>query len=234
MYNPSTCLHNFDKSMKEWIETQLYARAASHGITDANPIILCGPAARRTHTLARNTGVVGRQGANYVEMYRSTYNDICKQLSDEIERDNVRITYEHTSSLETSSRFIDMDMTGNSNGTAGRDFRTMLQRQNAAFPNELKAIIFTFSIRPRGLAYTISDLSSILHRATGGKLAASKQEEVHNPFDRSDHLRYYSWYSLNSYCRQQHLVTNECIKDTLCYYYNTGGGHMLTGIIIYK
>ena len=79
MYDPRTCLHNFDKSMKEWIETQLYARAASHGITDADPIILCGPAARRTHELARTTGVIGRRGASYVEMYHSTYNDICEQ-----------------------------------------------------------------------------------------------------------------------------------------------------------
>ena len=233
MYNPNTCLHNFDKSMKEWIETQLYARAASHGITDADPIILCGPAARRTHELARNTGVIGRRGASYVERFKSTYTDICSELSNEIENENVKVLWEHTSNLDNVSRFIDMDMTGNSNGAAGRDFKTMLQRQTRTFHNGLKAIIFTFSIRPRGLEYTISDLNSILYQTIGGKLAVGKQYEIYNQFDYGT-SEYYNWYSRNSYCRQQHLITNAQIKDTLCYYYNTGGGHMLTGIIIYK
>ena len=222
--------------MKEWIETQLYARAASHGITDADPIILCGPAARRTHELARTTGVIGRRGASYVEMYRSTYNDICEQLSDEIERNDVRVLHEHTSNLGGSSRFIDMDMTGNSNGKAGRDLKTMLQRQNRAFPNELKAIIFTFSIRPRGLENTISDLSSILYAVNKSVVVKGEQTIVNNPFPPSfsNPGPYYSWYSRRSYCREQRLITDKNVKDTLCYYYNTGGGHMLTGILIYK
>ena len=244
MYNPKTCLHNFDQGMKEWIETKLYSKAAAHGIIDTNPIILCGPAARRTDTLARNTGVVGRQGVTYVEMHRETYTSIREQLSDKIEYNYARIEHTHTANITRSSRFIDMDMTGNSNQKAGQDFTDMLKKQQQAFPDELKAIIFTFSIRFRGLINTLTDLNNILATRLKDKLTCTSIDHLHNP----DNVQ--NWYTAhNVSCRQYTFEAEPAksdrfswepsipaisIKDTLCYYYNTGGGNMLTGIIIYK
>ena len=217
--------------MKEWIETQLYSKAAEYYITDADPIILCGPEARRTDTLARNTGIIGPRGATYVEMYRSTYNSICEQLSDKIERNNIRVNHSHTSSLTTSSRFIDMDMTGNSHKEAGRDFRAMLKRQKEEYSYVYKAITFTFSLRYRGLDNTFKDISTI----TESELKTNYYTYGRSYSDVSDE-QYTAWKNeyRHAYCYTLGVNYKRYrIKDSLCYSYNTGGGPMLTGIIIY-
>lgn len=58
--------HNFNKSMKTYIENELYSLASNY-LQNTNVTIICGPEALRTHLIARNTGLVQTRTPIYVE-----------------------------------------------------------------------------------------------------------------------------------------------------------------------
>ena len=214
--------------MKTFIETQLYAEAAKYKINNVHPVIICGPEARRTDSIARNTGVLGDRGATYVERNTAICTRIRNQLSHQTD---VKIINQDIRTTKIS-RFIDVDITGNSDCEAGSVFKEVLNKQQAAYRSKSKAIIFTFSLRPKTKWGTEYDLSLLIQQILGDTCTFTTTSETNYTREQ-----YWAWrnQARSPHC---HDVLAEHTKKRLItiktYYYNTGGGHMMSGIIIYK
>ena len=220
--------HNFNKSMKVFIERQLYSDAAHYGLIDTHPTIICGPEATRTHMIATRSGVAGTRGATYVERNRAIYTDIRNQLSSY----DVNVLNDDITNLEPT-RFIDLDITGTITDSAGNDFYTVLKRQSA-LPST-KALIYTFSLRPLSLQASCNVLANYINGILGDSVTNFAKRKL--PAEPRTRAIWVSEASRSTAIHCHGIATEHTanrIKHLRTYYYNTGGGHMLSGIIIYK
>lgn len=219
--------HSFDKSMKTFIEHSLYSEAAKYGIRDAYPIIICGPEAKRTHQIATNTGIIGRQGAVYVERNTAIYSSIKQQLSNY----NVSIINDDIKNLRISN-FINYNVTGSITADSGKIFNTLLERQTKLFG--IKAIIYTFALRPISLVDSLSHLDLFIQKFFNTKINIISIAKLSTSSNEQQRWSYETG-RRGAHCRSI-IISHDSssILSLPTFYYNSGGGHMLTGAIIYK
>ena len=239
MFNHRTSMQFHNKSLKTFIEHDFYSTSAHFGLVDSTPLIVPGPALRRTHLIATTTRVSGISGSTYVELNPSVYRNIAPTAERTLTR-NSRFLNRNILDCPIS-RMVDFDATGAITSTDGSVFTQLLSTQSNAFTST-KSIIYTAALRPISLAATLATYKDILARTINASITFD------DPISIIDSPRASKWH--NDFTQQRlstgssprsfmhcHLITathSSNIEHFKAYYYNSGGGHMISFHLIYK
>ena len=216
--------HNFNKSMKTYIENELYSLAANY-LQNTNATIICGPEALRTHLIARNTGLVQTRTPIYVERNPAIYSSIQRQLSNQ----HATVVNDDIINLRATN-FIDFDVTGAITAQSGTTFASLLKSQHNLLGT--KAIIYTFALRPISLNTTLRQLTNLINKELKADINFSVAKLSHSKELRRKWKQ--ETYAPIVHCNQLNSTFNSAIYESKGFYYNSGGGHMLSGILIYE
>ena len=216
--------HDFNKSMKTYIENELYSLASNY-LQNTDATIICGPEALRTHLIARNTGLVQTRTPVYVERNPAIYSSIQRQLSNQ----HATVVNDDIINLRTTN-FIDFDVTGAITAQSGATFASLLKSQHNLLGT--KAIIYTFALRPISLSTTLHQLTNLINKELKADINFSVAKLSHSKELKRKWKQ--ETYAPIVHCNQLNSTFNSAIYESTGYYYNSGGGHMLTGILIYE
>ena len=225
-------IHTFaDKGMKEYIENDLFTRAAKH-MQNVDISTVSGPAELRTNAIAARTVAVNSI-ITHVEMHKPTHLQQRKALAG---LPRVKTILGDIADNRFTARFIDADLTATYRTTRKTIHKALLQQQQA-FKSQTKSFIFTFSLRNVSLNETLNFIQvTLAEQLLESSTKLTESERINVPKETWQLWRTQRNGNKQIYCRTMDLMptTNSALISCKLYSYSTDNTPMLTGQFIYN